>query len=79
MALKGYCKRCSYGDWKTYHGTGNRCEKDPALPANIIAAHFQVSNPIYVGILWLAIANGAVRALEDAGYKIVEPKKRKPV
>jgi hypothetical protein len=76
MSLTGHCKRCSYGDRKTYHGVGNRCENDPTLPANIIVAHFQASNPVYIGIVWKAIANGAVQALEDARYKIVEPKRR---
>ena len=64
------CPRCSIpGHSSTFHG--GKCPHDPSLPANVIAAHFKERNPDYVGIVWEAIGNGAVRALEEAGYEIV--------
>ncbi len=78
---EGSCPRCSMlgvedGELvgtSTTHGFGTRCERDPALPVNVITAHFKQRCPEYVGIVWEAIANNAVRALVEAGYEIVEP------
>jgi len=67
-----WCPECSTSVFKVYHGAVP-CEKDPTLPANVIEKHFQRRSPDYVGINWKAISNNAVRALEDAGYKIVAP------
>lgn len=65
------CLRCSRpGTIRSHHP--DYCERDPGRPTNIIAAHFKAKCPEYVGIVWEAIANGAVRALADAGYDIVK-------
>lgn len=71
--MEGECPRCSYAGCHIFHGS--RCDKDPAIPANVIAKYFKERSGDYIGIVWDAIANNAVRALEENGYKIVEPDK----
>ena len=70
--MRGWCRRCSVGDHKVFHGRGNKCDRDPRLPVNVIAARFRQKSPEYVGIVWEAIANNCLYALEDAGFRLVK-------
>lgn len=78
-APKNACPRCSIPNYSyTLHGRGTVCDRDPKLPANVIARYFTKQTGQYIGIVWIVIANNAVRALEEAGYRIIlKPREKK--